>query len=323
MSRHRSVTRWQKILPALLVACAVAALAALTVLAPRIASPRPTAATSAPSPTAPPSTVAAVREVPAPPPIRPAPIKRSTSPTPVKIDPCNTPRHLTVMTFNMKSARAGSLGGIGAAINAAGPDVVLLQEVDKDRRETGHVDQAAALGAKTGMAHYFADNVTYRGGGQYGTAILTKFPVTSWGNTLLPNRGDMQQRGLLRVTMSVDGQKLTVFDTHLQNTSASMRLTQIRAIKPLVNAADGAILLGGDLNSTPNTPVIDVARTFLTDSWPAAGKGGGGTVGSARIDYVLHNSWLRPTGAYVQHNRVSDHDAVVVDLDLDGAADCR
>lgn len=326
MSRHRSVPRWQKSLPALLVAFAVTGLAALTVLVPRLAT-KPAADTSAPTASASASTAsdAVFHAVPAPPAITKAPEPRKAPrhrPKPARIDPCTVPRHLTAMSFNMKSARAGSIAGIAAAIRAAGPDVVLLQEVDDDRAKTGHVDQAAALGSATGMAHYFGSNVVYRGGGRYGTAILTRYPVTSWGNTHLPNRGNMEQRGLLRVTMTVAGQKLTVFDTHLQNTSASMRLVQIKAIRPIVSATDGAVLLGGDLNSTPTTPVLAIARSFLTDSWPAVGSGGGGTVGGARIDYLLHNAWLTPTKAYVQHNDVSDHDAVVTDFDLYGAADC-
>lgn len=327
MSRHRSIPRWRKTLPALLVALAVTGLAALTVLVPRLAA-KPAADTSTHTPSAPTSQAsrAVFHPVLAPPVIQKAPAPRKaapkTKPKPMRIDPCQAPRHLTAMSFNMKSARAGSIAGIAAAIRSAGPDVVLLQEVDDDRAKTGHVDQAAALGSATGMAHYFGSNVVYRGGGRYGTAILTRYPVTSWGNTHLPNRGNMEQRGLLRVTMTVEGQKLTVFDTHLQNTSASMRLTQINAIRPMVSAADGAILLGGDLNSTPTTPVLGVARTFLTDSWPAVGSGGGGTVGGARIDYLLHNAWLTPTKAYVQHNDVSDHDAVVTDFDLYGASDC-
>ena len=44
---------------------------------------------------------------------------------------------------------------------------------------------------------------------QYGTAVLSRYPIISWSNTLLP-KGDPaeEQRGLLSAVLSVHGHKV-------------------------------------------------------------------------------------------------------------------
>jgi endonuclease/exonuclease/phosphatase family metal-dependent hydrolase len=225
------------------------------------------------------------------------------------------------MTFNIRGGRVspGELSGIAGVIRASGADVVLLQEVDQNRRRSGNVDQPAIIASHLGMQSIFGANdyITDRGG--YGNAILSRFPIDGVDNTHLPNRDGKEQRGVLRANIIVEGQRLVVFNTHLDHTSDSLRMSQIGAVMSKVNAYDGAKLLGGDLNAGSGSGVLSTALASLTDAGATLGAShdGGG-----RVDYLLPNSWLDAGDGRVTPTRLSDHHAVSIDFAMRGAADC-
>jgi endonuclease/exonuclease/phosphatase family metal-dependent hydrolase len=229
---------------------------------------------------------------------------------------------LTVVTFNIHSARthdgAVRLSEIGAEIAAWKPDVVLLQEVDRGRAWSAGLDMPAVLAQQLHMEWAFGDNVRRSATNQYGTAILSRYPIVSWQNQLLPDPPGTQQRGLLRATIDVKGVRTNVYVTHLENTSATARLLQMRAIVPVIRADTGPKILGGDLNSVVGSPAAVLSRTVLADTWLAAGQGDGRTApgGSprVRIDYLLYGSGgdttITPRTVQVLPSQVSDHRAV-------------
>lgn len=204
-------------------------------------------------------------------------------------------------------------------IRASGADVVLLQEVDQNRRRSGNVDQPAIIASHLGMQSVFGANayITDRGG--YGTAILSRYPIDGYDNTHLPNRDGKEQRGVLRANILVEGQRLVVFNTHLDHTSDSLRQAQIGAVMSKVNAYDGAKLLGGDLNAGDGSSVLGAALGTLSDAGASLGAShdGGG-----RVDYLLPNSWLSAGDGNVTPTGLSDHHAVSIDFAMRGAADC-
>ncbi|TQL69568.1 endonuclease/exonuclease/phosphatase family metal-dependent hydrolase [Nocardioides albertanoniae] len=325
MTRHRDrnrSARFKELLPIFAIVLTVGAIAALTVLAPRLDRAEKASADASTSPSAEPAptTSGSPRPLPefkklaAPPAIAKVPKKP-------KIDPCAAPRDITVMTFNIKGGKVspGELGGIADVIRASGADVVLLQEVDQNRRRSGNVDQPAIIASHLGMQSVFGANdwITDRGG--YGNAILSRFPIDGSGNTHLPNRGGKEQRGVLRADIIVSGQRLVVFNTHLDHTSDSLRRTQIGAVMSKVGAYDGAKILGGDLNSGAGSGVLGAVLGSLSDAGASLGAShdGGG-----RVDYLLPNSWLAAGDGRVSPTRLSDHHAVSIDFAVRGAADC-
>jgi endonuclease/exonuclease/phosphatase family metal-dependent hydrolase len=330
VTHHRSrkfSVRLKELVPIFAVVLTVGAIAALTVLAPRLSDSRQASADTSSSPSADPdaaspsaSASASSEPLPkfktldAPPAIDKVPKKP-------KIDPCAVPRNLTVMTFNIKGGRVspGELGGIASVIRASGADVVLLQEVDQNRRRSGNVDQPAIIASHLGMQSVFGANayITDRGG--YGTAILSRYPIDGYDNTHLPNRDGKEQRGVLRANIIVEGQRLVVFNTHLDHTSDSLRQAQIGAVMSKVNAYDGAKLLGGDLNAGDGSSVLGAALGTLSDAGASLGSShdGGG-----RVDYLLPNSWLSAGDGNVTPTGLSDHHAVSIDFAMRGAADC-
>ena len=63
-------------------------------------------------------------------------------------------------------------------IHRLDPDVVMLQEVDDGVPRSNHDRQVDVLGEQLGM-HYrtWFPNVEVRGGGHYGNAILSRYPI--------------------------------------------------------------------------------------------------------------------------------------------------
>ena len=330
MTHHRSrkfSVRLKELLPIFAVVLTVGAIAALTVLAPRLSDSRQASADASSSPSADPDAPSPSASASAPSEPLPkfktldAPPAIDKVPKKPKIDPCAVPRNLTVMTFNIKGGRVspGELGGIASVIRASGADVVLLQEVDQNRRRSGNVDQPAIIASHLGMQSVFGANayITDRGG--YGTAILSRYPIDGYDNTHLPNRDGKEQRGVLRANIIVEGQRLVVFNTHLDHTSDSLRQAQIGAVMSKVNAYDGAKLLGGDLNAGDGSSVLGAALASLSDAGASLGSShdGGG-----RVDYLLPNSWLSAGDGNVTPTGLSDHHAVSIDFAMRGAADC-
>jgi endonuclease/exonuclease/phosphatase family metal-dependent hydrolase len=236
------------------------------------------------------------------------------------------PRHqqtrLNVVTFNIHSARApdGSvhLGTIAHALSAWHPDVVLLQEVDRGRIWTGRVDMPTVLADRLGMTWAFGDNVRRSATNQYGTAILSRYPILNARNVSLPAPPGTQQRGLLHVTIDANGIPVSVYGTHLENGSRVARLKQIRAIAPILAADPRPEIFGGDLNSTPNSQVFAVARRVVSDTWQSVGIGPGWTHPAGaphiRIDYLFYRGGsgvdVQPVRAEVLPPALSDHRAV-------------
>src|SRR5215510_6223522 len=89
-------------------------------------------------------------------------------------------RTLRVMTYNIHVGvgmdKKLDLQRIAAVINRERPDLVGLQEVDRGVKRTEGKDEIAELAALTKMHYAFAHNLDFQGG-QYGVAILSRFPI--------------------------------------------------------------------------------------------------------------------------------------------------
>ena len=223
---------------------------------------------------------------------------------------------LRVVTINIKSGFGPGgfdLQRIARSIQQWRADVVLLQEVDRFRRRSRDLDMPQVLARLTGMEWAFGLNVDDGRRGLYGVATLSRYPITFRGNTHLPNRPGLQQRGLLRTDLDVDGTTVSVFNTHLQNGRdvKSLRVRQLAAIRPVVRATEHPAIFGGDLNSGPTSPMLRLAGTFARDVWLDVGTDRGRTAPAAsphyRIDYLMYTSPLQVTRAEVLRPVISDH----------------
>ncbi len=190
-----------------------------------------------------------------------------------------------MLTFNIHGGLRNDrlhLDAIARTIRTSRADVVLLQEVDRLRLRSRVVDQAAWLGRTLDMDVAYGANKLRPPAADglpqaaIGNAILSRFPLSDAANTHLPNRPGMELRGLLHAQVSVDGMPVSIYTTHLQHTSGSMRIEQAHAIRRVVDLDPLPKILGGDLNAEPDSVSLRVLeRGALTDTWREVGAGEG------------------------------------------------
>ncbi len=240
-------------------------------------------------------------------------------------------RPLELLTFNIHHG-AGTDGvldleRIARVIKDSGADVIAMQEVDNHfGARSEWVDQPAWFAERLGMYVTFAANLDLppvnagEPNRQYGTAILSKYPIMDSHNTLLPMYPGQEQRGLLEATINVRSNPVVVANTHLTHNNNAERQEQADKVVEVLADRSHPTVLTGDLNATPDAPEIQTLTAVWDDTWTEVGEGPGYTYDTAnptkRIDYVLHSPQVKATAAEVITTDASDHLPVLAVLDV-------
>jgi len=215
------------------------------------------------------------------------------------------------------------LARIAGVITAVKPDLVALQEVDRHTRRSSQLDQPAILARLTGMKILFEQNIAFQGG-DYGNAILSRFPVKTHRNHKLPNHDEGEQRGALEAEILLpDGHgSLLLWATHLDHRPDSTeRLASARALEKIVRAKGETVgLLAGDLNSQLSGQVLPI---FLRSWTNSNGLKPQATVPvkepKRQIDFVLYRPqqrWRVKSVKVLEEQIASDHRAILSVLEL-------
>ena len=227
---------------------------------------------------------------------------------------------IRVLGFNTHRS-FGGIGTVAAEIAAVDPDIVLLQEIDRFKGNTGNIDQAAYFAEALGMDYAFGANVT-SGNGEYGVAILSRFKILGSENYPLPNGPGGEQRGLLGVGVEIGGQEVRIYNTHLQNKIVGLREAQARHVASILANEESPVILGGDMNATINTPTLTPLTSVLVDAWTVgSGPEGTGPNGS-RIDFLLASPTIEAQRAQVLGSAISDHARLYADFVVPASTDC-
>jgi endonuclease/exonuclease/phosphatase family metal-dependent hydrolase len=178
----------------------------------------------------------------------------------IKADPVEKPEvteglELKVLSYNVHHCNPPSkpglidVDGIAKVIIASKADLVGLQEIDVNNERSGmHLDQAEKLAELTGMKFYFSKGLDYKGGG-YGTAILSKYPISAMETIHLPEEAGTERRTLSVLTTELpDGKQVRFGNTHLDFTSDANALAQAKAITTYFEGEKLPVLLVGDFN---------------------------------------------------------------------------
>ena len=177
---------------------------------------------------------------------------------------------LRILSYNIHHAEGvdGKLDvpRIAQVILSVDPDLVALQEVDKNTIRTGKVNQDIELSRLTKMNSVFGSNITFQGG-QYGNAILSKFPIIKNKNFLLPNVDSGEQRGLLQSQIQISNKEnVLFFSTHLDHRrSDTERLASAKAINQIISLDNKSpAILAGDFNDVPDSPTLkELGKVWL------------------------------------------------------------
>lgn len=180
--------------------------------------------------------------------------------------PLHAQQTIKVMSYNIHHCNPPSrpgiidLDAIAAVIRKQDPDIVALQEVDINTIRSGKVNQAAQLALKTGLkSFYFAKAIDHEGG-DYGVAILSKFPLSDINTYRLPmDSSTKAEPRVLAVAIATlpGGKKIRIASTHLDAQKAPVnRLLQIKAIDSIAASESLPFIIAGDFNAEENSDVI-------------------------------------------------------------------
>jgi endonuclease/exonuclease/phosphatase family metal-dependent hydrolase len=255
--------------------------------------------------------------------------------------PDQPPIPVRLVTFNIRHGvgddEKHDLARLAKVLQAAGADVVCLQEVDRhfgDRSEG--VDQPLLLSRALDMQLAWGPAIERPQAGnrpaqEYGNALLSRLPVLISDVHPLPGGGE--PRSALRTLIELDGGTLWVTTTHLTRRGEDRR-AQLAAVAALHTGEMESGVVVGDFNTGPDAPELEALRPGFTDAWEIArdrsdlgagwrfwehDEGFTHPAGSPhrRIDQV----WVTP-GVGVASARVldgqgaSDHLPLAVDLEI-------
>ncbi|WP_175491103.1 endonuclease/exonuclease/phosphatase family protein [Pontibacter chinhatensis] len=171
---------------------------------------------------------------------------------------------LRVMSYNIHHAnppiRPGviDLDAIARVIREQNPDLVALQEVDVNTSRSGNINQAVVLAEKLGMNFFFARAIDF-GGGEYGVAILSRYPLSETSLVQLPEDAapEAEDRVLATANVTLPGGKTIRFgSTHLDVQNAANRLQQVQTINRIAAQEHLPFILAGDFNDLPESAAI-------------------------------------------------------------------
>ncbi len=163
----------------------------------------------------------------------------STAHVPVSMD-------ITLVSLNIKHGAEG-LETIAAVLRELSPDIVGMQEVDVFCERSGYVDEVTELARLAGYPYHAFARAIPLGSGEYGTAILSRFPIESFDVTPLDS-GYGEPRALGHAVIDAEGIRLDVFVTHLSFEDRDVRIGQLKTVGAILKGCSRYILLG-DLNT--------------------------------------------------------------------------
>jgi len=250
---------------------------------------------------------------------------RSAARLPVAASSAKTIR---VMTYNIHVGigmdKKLDLPRIAAVINQQKPDLVGLQEVDRGVTRTQGIDEIVELAKLTKMNYDFAFNLRYQGG-QYGVAILSRFPIRAMDHRLYQNLREAERRGFIRGEIAFAGVMVNFVTTHLDYQFDDGRLFEAQQLLAALKDVHGPLIVVGDFNDVPAGRAYKLMGEVFADAWSESHQSDAGFSYPAenpakRIDYILFRSTdgVKVKRAWIVSTLASDHVPVVADLEIAG-----
>jgi len=240
-----------------------------------------------------------------------------------------------VMSYNIRHGEATNgvidLDLTASVIGSANPDLVALQEVDNGTDRSGGINQAAYIAGQLGMNYRFGKAEDYQNG-EFGVAILSRFPIVSDILFDLPDGSDSNSEHRVALEVQVDvpdiyGNTTTVsfVSTHLDQLSDDARVGQVNAIVNDLSERIHPVILCGDLNATAGSnsvqTLVDSGYLYqdrqLKSTFPA-------TNAYKKIDFITirtDSASMASVPVFVGDNaEASDHLFVSTDIHLGASA---
>jgi len=200
---------------------------------------------------------------------------------------------LRIMCYNIHHGRGTdevvNLERTANVIKEWEPDLVAVQEVDRNTQRTNKTDQPQLLAEQLKMHYVFGKAIDHQGG-DYGLVILSRFPILEHKMVLLPPDVQKEQRGVLIAKIGIpdaQGKVIRFACTHLSVASQTERQVQMEKIDSLLSEGSEPTIVAEDFNARPDN---DALVRFLANWKDAADPALGKNVTPdrpRRIDYIF------------------------------------
>lgn len=222
---------------------------------------------------------------------------------------------LRVGSYNIKNGAQVNhdMTKLAADITELNLDIVGLQEVDICTNRAKGLDILKLLAEATGYPYYaFTKAISFQGG-EYGTAILSRYPIVFHESILLETPSGYEQRAFGHALIEVNGAKIHFFNSHLSYEKTEIRAAQMAQLADITGAGRGYILTA-DFN-TANLKEFEV---FSDATLVNPGKYATFPSSSSAIDnIVLDEGWEITDSGMLASNK-SDHNLLWAEIHYKG-----
>ena len=216
------------------------------------------------------------------------------------------------------------LAHIAKTIANENPDLVVMNEVYGKGEGAAFVGQAEEIAKILGYHAFFAPAIDITGHGPYGNALLSRTPLTECEVVNVPKaprlyKGYYEDRCMAKAITEVEGKKVTLLGIHfgLQPDEAELCVkTVVKAVKE----SEYPVVLMGDFNLTPDSPILNPIRELLTDT-DAFYKGECNYTfptdkPDIKIDYIFVSPAFTVKNVDIPQVVAADHLPVTADVEL-------
>lgn len=193
-------------------------------------------------------------------------------------------KQLVVMSYNIRHCApyygtsentAANVNNVAEVLKKFKPDVVFMQEVDKNTTRSLGIDQAKKLAELVGYPFYQFYKMQDYQGGEYGIAILSALQLKDVKNHVIPS--DVEGTAITgnnilgTAKIEFNGVDICLANTHLSVYQADRDKQLPYMLNEILSKQTGPVLFAGDFNATPSNLTIqqlDNAGYFRTNTDP-------------------------------------------------------
>ena len=235
---------------------------------------------------------------------------------------------LRVMSYNVKHGQAmtrrpirANLEVQAAILREQRPDLIGLQEIDQGCKRSHGLDETGLFETMTGMNGAFGKFMDYDGG-EYGLALLSRFPTSKVETVALPPGRHEPRVALLHNFEVRAGLSVVFVNVHFDWLRESKeRVRQAEALMDRLADVDLPVIVIGDYNARPGSQTLQVFSRAGFELVPKEGSRYtfNSVTPSKEIDHVCVRGSskykIRAAGIKVIDERVaSDHRPIVTDV---------
>ena len=225
----------------------------------------------------------------------------------------NMPKTLRIGSYNIKHAAEANLNlnTIAQIIKSQNLDIVGLQEIDYKTSRSKKVDQPAKLAEYAEMPYYvFVRAIDYQGG-EYGTLILSKYPIVS--SEVIPLESwDKEGRALGHAVIDIGGKTIDFFNTHLSYEDKALRTLQFFEVSEKTDLCENFILTG-DFNTADFSEFGILGANLLNDTFRFYPTFPGG---NSAIDNIVYTDCFKEIASGTVKQSYSDHYMVWAEFEI-------